>query len=101
MCDEIKLFIDPASCAYFRINPEKYKDKLLLAFYDLTYDVKIIIDNRHSIADGVFPLGISMLTAAFRNQQSKALAEVQLAASAVFQVLATNAQSIVLGDAAL
>lgn len=92
MHDEIKVFIDPNSCACFRIDPDKYKEKLLLAFDCLTYDIKIIINHHHSISDGVFPFGISMLTSASQNQQSKALAEVQLAASTVFQALAVNAQ---------
>lgn len=92
MRDEIKIYIDPGSCTYFRIDPEKYKNKLLLEFLGLTYDINIVIDHRHSISDGVFPFGISMLTEASHNQQSKALAEVQLVASTVFQALGVNAQ---------
>lgn len=98
MHDEIKVFIDPVSCACFRIDPEQYKEKLLLEFHGLTHEITIVIDHRYSISDGVFPLGIPMLTAASHNQQSKALVEVQLAASAVFQALAVNAQPGVLGD---
>lgn len=87
MRDEIKLYIDSDSCKYFRFDPEKYKDQLLLAFHGLTYDVNIVIEHGHSISDGVFPFGISMLTAASHNQQSKALVEVQLIASTVFKRL--------------
>lgn len=92
MPDKVEIFIDPDSCLYFRIDPEEYKGALHLAFNGMTHDITIIINHRHSVFDGIFPLGISMFTETSKNQQSKTLAEVQLAVSSVFQVLAANAQ---------
>lgn len=88
MHDQIKVSIDPDSCICFRIDPEKYKEKLHLAFHTLPYGIEVIIDRSHAVSDGVFPLAISTLTAVSRNQRSQASAEIQLIASTVFQELA-------------
>ena len=88
MHDQIKVTIDPDSCTCFSINPEKYKEKLHLAFLVLPYGIEVIIDRSHSVSDGVFPLALSMLTGASHNQRSQALAEIQLTPLTVFQELA-------------
>lgn len=91
MPNEIKVHIDPSSCAYFRINPDKYKENLMLAFHGLTHNISVSIEPSHSTPDGVFPLAISLFTEATHNQQSTALCEVQQTATTVFQALSVNA----------